>query len=57
MIAHDLNMKMENKYLKNPPRIAPVKQLSEYDKKIQAMTQASLKRDRHCVVDVKAFGL
>jgi len=57
MITHDLNMKMENKYLKNPPKIAPVKQLSEYDKKIQAMTQASLKRDRHCVVDVKAFGL
>jgi hypothetical protein len=50
-------MEMDNNNLKNPPRVAPVKQLSEYDKKILTVTQASLKRDRRCVVDVRAFGL
>jgi hypothetical protein len=57
MITHDLTMKLEMKYLKNPPRSDAVKLRSEYDKKTQNLTQASLKRDRHCVVDLKSFGL
>jgi hypothetical protein len=59
VVAQEFKIKMENRqYSKGHKcKIRVSRRLSAFDQKVQTIIQASMKRDRLCVVDAKNFGM